>query len=397
MLPLDGIRILDLTRLIPGAFCTSILADLGAEVIKIEEPKIGDYGRQIRPLKGSISYRFLLLNRNKKSFALNLKEKAGRDIFLELVKRSDVVIEGFRPGVVQRLKIDYESLKDVNKKIIYCSISSFGQSGPYRDTVAHDINILGETGFFEITGIPDGPPVIPGIQIADIISSFYAIIGILISLINREKTDAGQFIDISMFDGMFSLLFDSLSYLFSGERVPERGKGRLWGGLSNYNLYETKDNRYIAVGCLENKFKKTLFKELGMDSLSPDDQNITTEEVGESEEDLIQSLKKIFLKKPLDEWIRELGRLNICISPANSLSEAVYHPQVRARKMIVETQHPDLGKLNLIGFPIKFSDIEVDPTRFPAPKLGQHTEEILMEIGYSDNQIMDLKEKRIIG
>jgi crotonobetainyl-CoA:carnitine CoA-transferase CaiB-like acyl-CoA transferase len=192
--PLKGIKVLDLTRLIPGAFCTPILGDVGSEVIKVEETEVGDYGRQIDPFIGSMASRFLILNHNKKSVALNLKEVGGRKIFMKMVREADVLVEGFRPGAMKKLALDYESLHKGNPRLIYRSISSFGQDGPYRDVVAHDINILGMAGFFEITGERDRKPVIPGVQIADSIAEMNAALAILIALIGREKTDRGQFL-----------------------------------------------------------------------------------------------------------------------------------------------------------------------------------------------------------
>ncbi|MCK4819989.1 CoA transferase, partial [bacterium] len=275
-LPLQDIKILDLTRLIPGAVCTSILGDAGAEVIKVEEPNIGDYERQIRPLIGSMASRFLILNRNKKSIALNLKEDKGKKIFLEMVKEADVLVEGFRPGAMKNLGLDYESLRKINQRLIYCSISSFGQDGPYRDVVAHDINILGMAGFFDITGTKEGRPVIPGVQIADSVAGMNGALGIFIALISREKTGRGQLIDISMFDGIMSWMFDATRYVFAGEEVPAKGLGRLWGGFPNYNLYETKDGKYITVGSLETKFKRILLKKLGRDDLAGEEDGLTS-------------------------------------------------------------------------------------------------------------------------
>lgn len=391
-LPLEGVKVLDLTRLIPGAFCTAILGDAGAEVIKIEEVRIGDYERQIHPFNGSMASRFLILNRNKKSVAINLKTDQGRKVFLKIVAGADVLIEGFRPGVMEKLGLDYKTLQQINSRLIYCAISSFGQDGPCRDVVAHDINILGMAGFFDITGVKDGPPVISGVQIADSISSMYGALGILMALVMRERTQTGQYIDISMFDGVMSWIFDAARYAFAGERVPGRGKGRLWGGFPNYNLYETLDGKFITVGSLETKFKNALLKKFGRQDLMDESKSVTSTRAGENDAKISAFLKETFLTKTRDEWIRELGRLNICIGPVNSIEEALEHPQALFRKMVVEDTRSFSSHIRQIGSALKFSDA----CRKPAPKLGEHTREILVGIGYGKEELEELEKSGII-
>ncbi len=395
-LPLQDIRVLDLTRLIPGAFCTSILGDYGADVIKVEKTDEGDYERQIPPFIDSMASRFLILNRNKKSIVLDLKKVEGREIFLKMVAEADVLVEGFRPGTMKKLGLDYESLKEINRKLIYCSISSFGQSGPYRDIIAHDINILGMAGFFDVTGMKGGPPVIPGIQIADSIAGMNAALGILMALFSRKKTNKGQYVDTSMFDGMLSWMFDAVKHLFAGEEVPQRGEGRLWGGLPNYNLYKTKDERYMAVGPLEMKFKNELLKKLGREDLVEEREGVTSTEFRESDRELHAFLRKTFLTKTRDEWMAELGKLNICVTPVSTLGEALSHPQTLSRKMVLEVEHPLVGKIKQMGSPLKFSDIRPDINRYPAPRLGEHTREILRELGFAESRISELAEEKII-
>lgn len=394
-LPLGDIRILDLTRLIPGAVCTSILGDAGAEVIKIEETEIGDYERQIHPFIGTMASRFLILNRNKKSVAVNLKKEKGREVFLRLAAEADVIVEGFRPGAMKKLGLDYEALHQANKRLIYCSISSFGHDGPYKDVVAHDINIMALSGFFEITGTKSGEPVIPGVQIADSIAGMNAATAILIALRDREKRGAGQFLDISMFDGVISWLFDALRYLFAGCKVPPKGEGRLWGGFPNYNLYETRDGKYIAVGSLENKFKRVLLKELGYEEAA-EESDTTTSKTSDSDKELRSFLANSFLTRSRDEWMEKLGKLNICVSPVNTLEEALAHPQLLSRKMVEKVDHPVPGKIDQIGSPLKFSDIPVNPNRLPAPVLGQHTREVLESFGYGEREINELLGQGIL-
>lgn len=395
-LPLEGIKVLDLTRLIPGAVCTSILGDAGAEVVKIEEVEIGDYERQIHPFIGSMASRFLILNRNKKSIGINLKSEGGREIFLKMAREADVLVEGFRPGAMKKLGLDYRSLQPINQRLIYCSISSFGQDGPYKDLVAHDINILGMAGFFDIMGASSGEPVIPGVQIADSVAGMNAALAILIALINRNRTGNGELLDISMFDGIISWLFDAARYVFAGIDVPRSGQGRLSGGLPNYNLYETKDGRHIAVGSLENKFKHVLLRELGWEEPDGEEGETTTSQVKDSDKDLRAFLADTFVKKSMDEWIARLGHLNICVTPVNTLEEALENQQLAYRKMVVEIDHPAVGKIRQIGCPLKSSHTSMDPNRLSAPHLGQHTREILEGLGYAENKIDDLLNKKIL-
>lgn len=395
-LPLHGVRVLDLTRLIPGAVCTSILGDAGAEVIKVEEINVGDYERQIHPLIGSMGSRFLILNRNKKSLAVNLKEPQGRDVFRKAAKSADVLVEGFRPGAMKRLGLDYNELEKTNPGLIFCSISSFGQDGPYRDMVAHDINILGMSGLFSVTGLKEGDPAIPGVQIADSIAGMNAALAIVMALLARDRTGRGQFVDISMFDGVISWLFDAARYLFAGEPVPGRGAGRLWGGLPNYSVYRTRDEEHITVGSLERKFQRALLGELGREDLLDESTETTTSHVKESDAEARAALEKVFLTKTKDEWMEQLEPLNICVGPVNSMEEALAHPQVKAREMLVQVNHPVAGKISQIGSPLKFSDARLDPNRIPAPQLGEHTAEIMEQLGFEKEAIKDLMRRGIV-
>jgi crotonobetainyl-CoA:carnitine CoA-transferase CaiB-like acyl-CoA transferase len=394
-LPLEGIRVLDLTRLIPGAVCTSILADAGAEVVKVEEPEIGDYARQIHPFIKGISSRFLILNRNKKSMALNLKSESGREVFFRLVGSADVLVEGFRPGTMSKLGIGYESLKKLNRKIIYCSVSSFGQEGPYRDVVAHDINILGMAGVLSITGAKGGFPAIPGVQIADSVAGMNGAIAILLSLFRRNITRGGTQIDISMYDSMISWMFDAAGYVFAGAEVPERGDGRLWGGFPNYNIYETKDGKFISVGALEAKFKRSLLERLGWDKFE-EDVGTTISQKTSYDEDLQKFLNQVFLSRTRDEWVEELKELNACIGPVNSVEEALTHPATKFRRMVSEIEDPMIGKYRQLGSALKSSVELTNPNRLLAPMHGQHTRELLTELGYSEEEVNELKKSQII-
>jgi len=395
-LPLEGIRVLDLTRLIPGAFCTCILGDAGAEVIKVEEPEIGDYERQIPPFVNNVASRFLILNRNKKSVALDLKKEEGYQLFLKMAASSDVVIESFRPGAMAKLGLDHESLLKINPRLIYCSISSFGHDGPYRDVISHDLNILGMTGLLQITGSKGGDPVIPGIQIADSVAGTNAALAILLSLMDRERTDQGRFIDISMYDGIVSWLFDAARYAFTGNEVPKGGTGRLWGGFPNYNIYKTKDGRYMTVGSLETKFKKLLLKKLGREDLVGAASQTTSTQVQASDAELEAFLNETFLKKTRDEWVAELDELNICVGPVNTVEEAMRHPASTSREMVMELDHPVAGPYKQIGSALKSPTKLTDPKRRPAPGLGEHTRGILSGLGYKDEEIDRLIRAEVI-
>ena len=397
-LPLEGTSILDLTRLIPGPFCTLILADLGAEVIKIEEPGIGDYERQIKPFQGEMAYRFMLLNRNKKSVGLNLKEDRGREIFLDLARQADVVVEGFRPGVMDRLGLGYDDLRSVNEGLVYCSLTSYGHSGPYRDKVAHDINILAITGLLDLIGAADGAPVIPGVQLVDTVTALYAVIGIQAALASKAKTGRGQHVDLSMHDCAFSLMFDSARYPLADGRIPVRGKERLMGGLANYNIYQTKDGQYIAIGALEKKFNERLLREIGLSEYIEQDGSVTASEVNPEKEEVIKNrFKEIFKEKSLKEWQEILEPANVFFSPVSTVADALENEQLKSREMVTETEHPFAGAIRQIGSPVKLSENPVDLERLPAPRLGEHSMEILGRIGLDDQEIRALADRGVLS
>lgn len=389
-LALAGVRILDLTRLLPGPYCTHLLADLGAEVIKIEEPFKGDGSRQLEEYPGVSSY-FLQLNRNKKSLAINLKSDHCRSIFLDLVRRSDVIVEGFRPGVAARLSIDYEAVKEVNSAIVYCSISGYGQDGPRRNCVGHDINYLSYAGVLGITGLRGGGPVIPGIQLADIGGgALMAVAGILVALMERKNSGQGQFIDISMMDGIVSWLsLHGAKYLLTGE-LSEPGTGMLNGAFPCYNLYQLKDGSYISLGALEEHFWAKVCIIIDHPEYIPYqfDQGIIREEI-------FQTLRNYFKEKTREEAEALFGSDDTCFGVVKSLAEVFEDTQVKSRNMVIQTEIPGYGALRQIGFPIKLSRTPAR-VRTAAPLLGEHTEEILLSMGYGKEWIDSLKEKQLI-
>jgi len=393
MRPLEGIKILDLTRLLPGPYGTMLLGDLGAEVIKIEEPEQGDYARWNPPHINGVGSRHLLLNRDKKSITLNLKAPKGRSIFLKMVEKgADVLIEQFRPGVMDRLGLGYKELEKVNPRLIYCSLTGFGQDGPYKDIAGHDINYIGIGGILGTTGVKGGSPAIPGIQIADLVAGgIYAVIGILTALIARQKTGRGQFIDISMLDGVVSLIPDQAALFFAEGISPGAGERRLTGGLPQYNVYRTQDGKYLAVGALEEKFWANLCRLIGKPEWA---EKIPKEKEPRCEE-IKAEMARIFLTKNQKEWVDLLMPNDTCVTALKSLEEVFADPQVLHRKMLVETIHPRAGRVRQIGVPIKFSETPGE-IRTPAPEIGEHTEEILKEMGYTEEEIQRLRKGGVI-
>ncbi len=381
----EGIKVLDLTRLLPGPYCTMFLADLGAEVIKIEEPRQGDYVRVASP------YLHEIVNRNKKSICLNLKSVEGREVFKQLAQGADVIIESFRPGVVEKLEVDYKTIKKVKENIIYCSISGYGQSGPYSSIPGHDINYISIGGLLNNNGKVGSEPIIPGTQVADLgAGGMMAVIGILSGLVTRQAHGFGQHIDVSMLDGVISWLTPIVADLFSENGVPARGKSKLTGGLACYQVYQTKDDKYISIGNLEEKFWENFCNKIGRSDLIG-----RLNDPPEKQSELIRILTDIFKTKTRKEWEKQLFSKDICFAPVLGLEETVTDPQVAHRQMFFEVPHPKLGTVKQVGFPIKLSQTP-GKFRHSAPSLGEHTELVLTKLGFDSNKISKLKENNII-
>ncbi|WP_287586382.1 CoA transferase [Candidatus Borrarchaeum sp.] len=391
-LPLEGIRVLDLSRLLPGPFATMLLADFGAEVIKIEDPIQGDYMRWWPPFytkdTNKESAAFLHLNRNKKSIILDLKDPEGQEIFYRLAEKSDVVLESFRPGVVKKLQIDYDTISRVNSQIIYCSLSGYGQTGPYRDLPGHDVNYLGVAGVASLTGEPDQPKLI-GVQVADIgAGSLNTVLAILMSIIARNKTGRGQYIDVSMLDGAMTWLAFAFPRFWASKEIPMRGDDLLTGGRPGYGIYKAKDNKFVAVGALEKKFWRNLCTTIKReDLLEPADME---------KKEISEILKKVILTKTRDEWFELSKQTDICISPVYELDEIMADPQVQAREMIVDFKDERFGNIKYIGMPFKLSETPGN-IRTRAPGYGEHTEEILRSLNYSTQEIETLRKKEVIS
>lgn len=369
--PLEGLKVLDLSRLLPGPYATLVLADLGAQVDKVEEPGSGDYTRHAPPMKGETSALFLGLNRNKRSIAIDLKSAEGLATLKALVPHYDVLIESFRPGVMKRLGCDYETLKALNPKLIYCAISGYGQTGPDALKAGHDINYLARNGVLGYGGERDGKPALPGVQVADIGGgSLFALVGILSALHERTRTGVGRFVDVSMTDGATAFLHMHLAarLLMGGEGAPlQRGREGLNGGYPCYGLYRTKDDRWLALGSLEPKFFAGVCKALGRPELLDD-----AYAIGEAGDRVRAELEKIFATKTRDEWVTVFAPLDLCVEPVLEGDEVMNDPQLVARGLF-EKQ----GDVVWLRTPLRFGDV---PLAAP-PEIGQHTDEILRECG----------------
>jgi crotonobetainyl-CoA:carnitine CoA-transferase CaiB-like acyl-CoA transferase len=383
---LEGIRILDLSRMLPGPYCSMMLGDLGAEVIKIEEPTLGDPTRRSPPIIDSQSAPFAQVNRNKKSIAIDLKKPEGRDIFLKLASTADCVLEQFRPGVVDRLGINYAAVSEVNPRIVYCSLTGFGQDGPHRERSGHDLNYLALSGVLGLTADDRGKPVIPGVQVADLAGGMIAGFAILAALLAREKTGRGQYVDVSMFDVMLSMLPIPAAHNFAGKTIPVGGKYVLSGAYPFYNVYQTSDEKFMTLGALEPKFWANFCTKIGRDDL------IARQfDAGEQRENLFEELHTVFKSKTQSEWIELMRDADCCCEPVLSMAEAFEHAQTRAREMI--RHGPSVTEQ--LGFSYKLGDTPPRETS-RAPELGEHTAELLADAGISKDEVMRLKEAGII-
>lgn len=391
-LPLEGIKVLDLSRYLPGPLATQILADFGAEVVKVEDRK-GELGRFLQPMINDTSARFYTVNRNKKSMCLDLKHPEGKEIFKKLVAEADVVVDQFRPDVMNKLGLGYEALKEINPRIIYCIITGYGLTGPMRDAAGHDINYLNIAGVTELLGTKDGPPAMCGVQIADTAGgSLYSVIAILLALAAREKTGKGQLCDVAMMDGALSLLAYTIGEWSGGDgKLPTRGGELLTGGYATYNNYKCKDDRYVSLGAVEDKFWAGFCRKLGVEEYIPLQMDIPSQPKIEA------SIQKIMLTKTHDEWVEFFSDSDICFTPILTLDEMVKHPQVLARNMVhTLTNFQGSGKdLVCTGVPIKLSETPGE-AKMAFAKTGENTDEVLEGIGYNNAQIEGLHKNGIV-
>lgn len=373
MQALTGIRVLDMSRLLPGPYCTMLLADFGAEVIKIEEPGKGDYSRSFPPFLKDFGYWHLQLNRNKQSVVLDLKSEEGKNIFLELVKTADVVVESYRPGVLKKLGVDYEAAAKVNPKIIYCSLSGYGSKGPLAHKADHDLGYLSLAGVTAMSGEADGAPAIPGVLMADMNAALSAGMSIMIALRHAALTGQGQKIDISLFNVAMNLMPGAASLFFGSGFVAERGNNWLTGAYANYNIYATADGRYVSVGCLEKKFWRNLCIGLGKEEIIDmiDDES--------NHPYLKEQLAAAFKQKTMREWEEFLADKDACVTPVLNFKEAVESEQVQANEMVLNVQDDELGEYQQLGFAMKLSKTPAQLNK-RAPRLGEDTEKILAQL-----------------
>jgi crotonobetainyl-CoA:carnitine CoA-transferase CaiB-like acyl-CoA transferase len=382
-MPLTGIRVLDLTRLLPGAFCTMLLADMGADVIRVEDPGRGDWMRSTPPLAGDQSVQFNALNRNKRSLTLNLKSAEGRDLLLKLVDGAGVLVEGNRPGVMDRLELGWDVLHKRNPKLVMCSITGYGQDGPFAARAGHDINYMATSGGLGLNGERGGPPVPLAVQVADIggggLQPAVAILGAVIGVLRGGQ---GRRLDVSMTDAAVSWLGLLFAAAGAGEEV-RRGDQRLAGRHACYRVYACRDGGYYSVGALEPKFWAALCNALGQ----PDLINLQFAD-GEDGERVHRAMEAVFVSRTRSEWEAELAGLDACCEPVLELDEVAEHPQIAARRLIAE----------------RGSGVEVRPAvqlrpdwrRLDAPRLGEHTAEILAELGVDPNRLEKLREQGVI-
>lgn len=393
---LDGIKILELARVPPAELPGMMFADMGADVLKIETPpdeaEEPDWQRRAA---------FAYVNRNKRSLALNLKAAEGRDIFTRLAAQADVIIEGFRPGVMKRLGADYAAISAVNPRIVYCSLSGFGHNGPYRDYPAHDMNYLSLAGVLNLIGEPDRKPAIPLNIVADYAgASMHGALGIMFALFARERTGRGQHVDVSYLDTSIALLAatPNMRFFFSDGLAPKRGAGFLGGSYPYYAIYDTKDGKLLTIGCTEPWLWENFCKAIGRPDFvrfarKPDQfvRAANAEEVRARED-----IEAIIRTRTRDEWFEILVKADVCVGKVYEPEEMVADPQVQARDMVVEVEHPVHGKIREFGIPIKLSGTP-GTVRSAAPHTGEHTDAVLGALGLQPAEIQALRGKKVVA
>ena len=394
VMALEGIRVLDLSRLAPGPYCSMLLADFGADVTLVEaaagaSSKLAPaMPRRADSVTRAAAHN--ALGRGKRSIALNLKDPGARDILYELARTADVVLEGFRPGVVQRLKVDYETLAALNPRVVYCSLSGFGQTGPYSNLVGHDINYISIGGALGVTGRPGTPPAIPVNVVADFAGGgLYAAFAICVALLARDRTGMGQYVDMAMSDGVLSLMTSAFSGFFGGGQPIRRGESVLNGAVPWYNTYRCADDRWFAIGSLEPHFFEALCRALGCEEF------LGKQWESASHDAMKARFEEVFRTRPADEWMALLSQHDICATPVLEMENVVTNPHNVARGMVVEVDSP-IGPVRQIGVGPKLSGTP-GRVRSTAPEAGQHTDEILANLGYDRERIAALRSRGAVS
>ncbi|MBA3061550.1 MAG: CoA transferase [Atribacteria sp.] len=393
--PLEDIVVLDLTRVLAGPYCSMILANLGAKIIKVERPETGDDARSFGPYKNGQSAYFVSLNRGKKSIAIDLKKPEGKQIIKELTKVSDVVLENFRPGTMRKLGLSYDVLNKINSRIVYAAVSGFGHTGPYSEKPAYDMIAQALGGIMSITGQPGGEPTRVGSSIGDIIAGMFGAIGIITALYERVFTCKGQMVDVAMLDGQVAVLENAIArYAISGE-VPGP-IGSRHPSITPFGGFKTK-NSWVIIACGNQAIWEKFCKAVDREDLLEVEEFKTNEKRTENYEKIKPILDEIILQKTTEEWLKILESNGVPSSAINTVDKLFNDPQVKARKMIIETEQPDMGKIHVAGNPIKLSTLTEEVVTDPAPKIGEHTVEILKTyLNYTDVKINELRKKQII-
>ena len=372
--PLDGIKVLDLTRVLAGPYATMLLGDLGAEVIKIEQPGTGDESRNFGPFKNGFSLYFMSVNRGKQSVTLNLKTERGQAIFKQLLEQTDILVENFRPGTMQKLGLDYDTLKVEQPSLIYAACSGFGQTGPYAQQGAYDMIIQGMGGIISITGEPDGPPVRVGTSISDITAALFTTIGVLSALHHRNLTGNGQFVDVAMLDSLVAVLENAVVRYFATGEAP-KPLGARHPAITPFEAFASADGHVIIALGNDTLWAK-FCEHVSRRELISDERFRTNADRTENHDELFPILSEIMSQRPTDDWINALGAIGVPCGPINAMDKVVTHPQVQAREMITRIAHDITGEVAVPGVPIKLSETPGDVDA-PAPSLGEHTTEVL--------------------
>ena len=392
--PLSGLKVIDLSRFIAGPYCTMKLGDMGAEVIKVETPGKGDDSRELGPpfLEGESAY-YLSFNRNKKSITLNMREEKAKEILRQLIADADILVENFRIGVTEKMGLTYEDVRKIKEDIIYCSITGYGHNSPYREKPSFDVMVQGEAGLMSITGFPDGPPQRLGVAIADILGGFHAVEGILLALLVKNKTGKGQFIDVSLMDSIIAILtYQAGNYLATG-KAPQR-VGNRHPMITPYESFETEDG-YVIFAVGNQRLWESFVKTLGREELNSDPRFADMKSRNQNPAELKAIIEEITRQQKTEKWVAVMEEAGVPCGRIRTIDQVLTDPHVAAREMVVEKEHPLAGPIKLIGVPTKLSLTPGDVT-LPPPTLGQHTEEILKGLNYSENDIAGMQEKGII-